>query len=166
MNSSPENTTPTTPNPERLNSERIQAMNSASFNIQEIVKGNNPPVSVEMYGATFPIREGSVADQIVADAQAIYKAANTVHQEAIKEGNYYKEKASAILENLYKNNELLISNFAEILEHYPEVVMSVAKNSPGLLALIQSNEADNQAKRSKRYDVSGGANDSQYEGVA
>ena len=163
MNSSPENTTPT---PEKLNSERIRAMESATYKIQEIVGQQEIPKSIEMYGATFPTREGSVADRIVAEAQIVYKAASAVHQEAIKEGNYHKEKASAILENLYKNNEILISNFAEILEHYPEVAMNVTKNSPGLMALLQSKKEEDQANFIEKYHVKDGTNDSQFREAA
>jgi len=138
---------------DRLGSERIGAMDSTMFNIEEEFDQMDQPTTVDFQGVPFPIREGSVVDRIVSEAQMIYKAASLVHQEAIQEGNYHKEKASAILENLYKNNEILLSNFAEIMDYYPDIALKVAKNAPALMALLEAKKGEELSSLTKKYSV-------------
>ena len=93
--------------------------------------------TISQFGGEFPRRPESVVDTIVADAQAVYREAENAHKEAIQRGDYRQEKAAAMLATIFRNNELLISNFAEILEHYPDIADQVAKLSPTLMALMK-----------------------------
>ena len=93
--------------------------------------------TIKLFGGEFPRRPESVVDTIVADAQAVYRAAENAHKEAIQRGGYRQEKTAAMLANIFRNNELLISNFAEILEHFPDIADQVAKLSPTLMALMK-----------------------------
>ncbi len=138
----------------------LQAVNIAFAGIVDEVRNTPPSNVINLFGGQFPRRPDSAVDAIVAQAQEVYRASEQAHKDAIERGDYRQEKAAAMLATIFRNNELLISNFAEILEHFPEIADQVASLSPTLSALIQEKNRYEMSNSIK--PVNNALNDEKY----
>lgn len=151
--------------PDTLENKRAHAMSVVLSGLQKHLRDTPPSNVIQLFGGEFPVRPDSVVDTIVADAQKVFLAADTAHKEAIEKGDYSQEKAAAMLAGIFKNNELLIANFAEIMEHFPEIASQVASLTPTLAALIlekNRHEEYNSTLQPEIEPVNNSANDKKY----
>ena len=71
----------------------------------------------EMHGREYELT--SAEDCMVAYAQQMRAEMQTLHDEIIQKSDYYEEKATAKLLDLFKTYERLIGLYAELRSYYP-----------------------------------------------
>lgn len=71
-------------------------------------------------------------DCMVAYAQEMRDEVETLHKEIIAKDDYYEEKATAKLLELFKSYERLVSLYAELRSHYPAAGARASEHIPSL----------------------------------
>lgn len=82
-------------------------------------------------GIEYPLRKGSVVDQVVAETQALNRVAKEVYLE-LQGHNPVQEKAVQKLMALLNENEIFVGHYAEIIEHFPKLGKNIAKILPSI----------------------------------
>lgn len=122
----------------KIEQERSEALMITFAKIEMMQKelGGNLTTLIA-YGREYPIREGSVADILVAKAQSLHGVATKVLDE-VKGVDYRLEEASTKIETFLAAYEELMIQYAGILENNPKAAEMVARMVPGMEALTQA----------------------------
>jgi hypothetical protein len=121
----------------RMEQERNEALIVTLAKIEVLRRELGDPTTLLAYGREYPIREGSLADTLVANAQALHGVAAGVLDE-VKGVDYRLEEASVKIESLFAAYEHLMVQYAGILENNPKVAEMVLRMVPGMEAVTQA----------------------------
>lgn len=77
---------------------------------------------------------------MVAFAQRMRQEMAALHEDVVKRDDYYEEKATAKLLELFKTYERLVGLYAELRSYYPEAAARVATHIPTLEAYAKHGE--------------------------
>jgi len=121
----------------RMEQERNEALIVTLAKIGVLRRELGNPTTLLAYGREYPIREGSLADALVANAQALHSVSASVLDE-VKGVDYRLEEAAVKIESLLAAHEHLMVQYAGILENNPKVAEMVSRMVPGIEALTQA----------------------------
>ena len=77
-------------------------------------------------------------EYLVAEAQAQTDIARHLLTEARKEGNYWEEKAAAKMVAFHEHEEKMLTLYAEMRAHHPELAGALENRKPYLLDLLEN----------------------------